>query len=134
MKKCRSGTCWQLVHNETSLFWHQLTSSCTFFYMLCLKVYVMLSFYYVMLSFLQSLMFHTLWVCKLSLMLGEALLKPKQCFHKREVCNIKYQTYALLMASEASFLVHSIARIFAGRTSCCKCSKCFYVYLNISSM
>ena len=53
----------------------------------------------------------------------------------------------LVIASEASFLVCSMARIFSiyiyiyiyniiglyisGRTSCRKCSKCFYVYLNI---
>ena len=45
-----------------------------------------------------------------------------------------------LIASEASFLVCSMTRIFlytciyiyiSGRTSCRKCSKCFYVYLNI---
>ena len=42
-----------------------------------------------------------------------------------------------IIASEASFLVCSKARIFSlyiyisGRTSCRKCSKCFYVYLNI---
>ena len=45
-----------------------------------------------------------------------------------------------LIASEASFLVCSMARIFciifiiSGRTSCRKCSKCFYVYLNIRPM
>ena len=37
--------------------------------------------------------------------------------------------------SRMSFLVCSMARIFSiyisGRTSCRKCSKCFYVYLNI---
>ena len=48
----------------------------------------------------------------------------------------------VLIASEASFLVCSMARIsiyiyiyiclyISGRTSCRKCSKCFYVYLNI---
>ena len=47
----------------------------------------------------------------------------------------------MVIASEASFLVCSMARIFSlyiyiglyisGRTSCRKCSKCFYVYLNI---
>ena len=46
-----------------------------------------------------------------------------------------------LIASEASFLVSSMAHIFSisiynyryisGRTSCRKCSKYFYVYLNI---
>ena len=51
-----------------------------------------------------------------------------------------------IIASAASFLVHSIVRIFAiyigiykyiyvsGRTSFRKCSKCFYVYLNICPM
>ena len=43
-----------------------------------------------------------------------------------------------IIASEASFLVCSMARIIyiyngiSGHTSCRKCSKCFYVYLNIS--
>ena len=41
-----------------------------------------------------------------------------------------------LIASEASFLVCSMAWIFyisvvSGRTSCRKCSNCFYMYLNI---
>ena len=59
--------------------------------------------------------------------------------------------YIIIIVSEASFLVSSMARIFyycerselsglfnarifymyiSGRTSCRKCSKCFYVYLN----
>ena len=42
----------------------------------------------------------------------------------------------VLVANEASFLVCSMARIFyisvvSSRMSCRKCSKCFYVYLNI---
>ena len=46
---------------------------------------------------------------------------------------------AQLIVSKASFLVCSMARIFlyiyiSGRTSCRKCSKCFYVYLNIRPM
>ena len=48
----------------------------------------------------------------------------------------------VIIAIEASFLVCSMARIFyiyiymyiSGRTSCRKCSKCFYVYLNIRPM
>ena len=59
------------------------------------------------------------------------------------VCTIVhyYTLHYGLIASEASFLVCSMARIFSiyiyiglyisGRTSCRKCSKCFYVYLNI---
>ena len=39
-----------------------------------------------------------------------------------------------LIASEASFLVCSMHGFsISGRTSCRKCSKCFYVYLNIRS-
>ena len=30
-----------------------------------------------------------------------------------------------------SFFIYNIAISFSGRTSCRKCSKCFYVYLNI---
>ena len=38
----------------------------------------------------------------------------------------------LIIASEASFLVCSMHGFsISGRTSCRKCSKCFYVYLNI---
>ena len=40
--------------------------------------------------------------------------------------------YICIIASEASFLVCSMHGFsISGRTSCRKCSKCFYVYLNI---
>ena len=47
-----------------------------------------------------------------------------------------YGNYICIIASEASFLVcsthgFSIYISVSGRTSCRKCSKCFYVYLNI---
>ena len=46
---------------------------------------------------------------------------------------------SVFIESEASFLVcsmhgFSINIYVSGRTSCCKCSKCFYVYLNIRPM
>ena len=57
------------------------------------------------------------------------------------VCSMaRISIYIYIIASEASFLVCSMARIsiyiyiclyISGRTSCRKCSKCFYVYLNI---
>ena len=57
--------------------------------------------------------------------------------HLRYDCHNVYWVFdAHIIASEASFLVcsthgFSIYISVSGRTSCRKCSKCFYVYLNI---
>ena len=49
-------------------------------------------------------------------------------------CSLKKNVF-FFIASEASFLVCSMHGFsISGRTSCRKCSKCFYVYLNIRPM
>ena len=66
------------------------------------------------------------------------MLKKISGIYIRKYCS-KILLLSQFIASEASFLVCSMARIFSiyiglyisGRTSCRKCSKCFYVYLNI---
>ena len=73
-------------------------------------------------------------------MITRAILWYNYCEQSESPSEVNGPRVRNIIASEASFLVRSMARNFviyiyiSGRPSFCKCSKCFYVYLNIRPM